>query len=209
MIEVAVELPHGEVEFAADLADGFLDDLGIPILVVGAVPLDELAHLAEELFLLLDELNPVAGLMEAGVAGITVKHLVLVVAFRAEADLAVRLEEALQFLDFGVALLPELLFHVQLFNHRYLQGVFQHLLGFVGMPSLEVQQHFSHPQLFLDFTDFLLDVRKLTLRSAHTLHHLGPVGLIALVGALQLQPPQLHFLVNFVLVLQADHVVVQ
>lgn len=209
MIEVAVELPHWEVELAADLADGFLDDFGISLFVVGAMPLDELAHLAKELFLLLNELNTVAGLMEASVAGIAVQHLILIVAFGAEADLAVSFEETLQLLDFSVALLPEFLFHVQLFDHCYLQSILQHLLCLVGMPSLEIQQHFSHPQLFFYLRDFLLNMRELTLWSAHAAQHLIPVGLVALIGTIQLKSPQFHFFIDLVLVLQADHIVVQ
>lgn len=69
---MTVELPHGEVEFAANLTNGFLDDSSIAFFVVATVPLDELAHLAKEFFLLLDELYAVACLVEAGVAGITV-----------------------------------------------------------------------------------------------------------------------------------------
>lgn len=171
------------------MADGFLDDFGVSLFVVGAVAFDELAHLAKELFLLLDKLNTVAGLMKAGVAGVTVKHLILIVALCAEADLTVSFEEALQFLYFGVAFLPEFFLHVQLFDHCYLQSILQHLLCFVGMTSFEIQQHFSHPQLFLYLSDFLLNMSELATRSAHARQHLVPVGLVALISTIQLQSP--------------------
>lgn len=94
------------------MADGLLDDFGVSLFIVGAVPLDELAHLTEELLLLLDELNTVASLVEASIAGITIKNLILIVALGAEADFAISFEETFQFLNFSVSLLLEFLFHV-------------------------------------------------------------------------------------------------
>lgn len=52
-------------------------------------------------------------------------------------------------------------------------------------------------------------MRELTLWSAHAAQHLIPVGLVALIGTIQLKSPQFHFFIDFVFILKANHIVVQ
>ena len=90
MVEVALELAHGEVEFAADLAAGFARGaLALPLLQ--GQSFQKLAHLAEVLAFA-QVFHPVARLVEACIALIAVHHSVFVVALCAEADFAVRFE---------------------------------------------------------------------------------------------------------------------
>lgn len=75
-IEAIVEIPHNRLEFAANFADGFLDDFDVSLFVFEAVSLDELARLIEKLLLLFYEIHTVASLVEASVAGITIKNVI-------------------------------------------------------------------------------------------------------------------------------------
>jgi hypothetical protein len=67
VVEVAVELPHGEVEFAAYLADRLFDGLRI-IFIRNGMLFDESADFTVELVLRIDDFDPVTGLVEAGIA---------------------------------------------------------------------------------------------------------------------------------------------
>ena len=106
VIEMPLNVFHGEVGLAAYLAGGFAD--------VVVAPSHEGANLAVEL-VLRDLLQAVAGLVETGVAVITVHYEVLGVALGAEAYFAVSLKQSLQLLHFGVGLTPLLLLHTVLF----------------------------------------------------------------------------------------------
>jgi hypothetical protein len=209
VVEVSVELPHWKVEFAADLANGLLYGLGNAVLVVAAVLFDELADLTVELLLLLDEFNSIAGLVEASIAGIAVDNLILVITLGTETDLAISFEKTFQFFYLRIPLLLELVLDVEFFDHCHLKGILKHLLGLIRMASLEVEQDLSHPQLFLDLPDLLIDVGEILLRVDHSIDHLVPILKIEAIGLLQLGIPQFDFLVNFMLVLHVDDIVVQ
>lgn len=143
---MAIDHAHGEVDLTANLAGRFLQ-LHLLLLLLPFILAQEEALIAVEALLLGDGLHSVAGLMEAGVAGVAVKHWILIVAFGAEADLAVGLEEALHLLQTGVALRLLLLLQTDLFYHRHLQRVLQHQLSLIRMTPLEADQYLSHSQL--------------------------------------------------------------
>jgi hypothetical protein len=85
MIEVPVDLLHGEAALLADLAPRFV--LGLCFLVFGA-------GIAEVRLGLGDGSQPIAMLVEAGVTIVAVEHLVAFVVGAAEAYLAVGFELA-------------------------------------------------------------------------------------------------------------------
>jgi hypothetical protein len=213
VVEVACELAHGEVGLAAEEAAGLADDAGGGVVIGGGggggvVPEVE-ADFAVELLVLVDGLDAVAGLVEAGVAGIAVEHLVAVVALGAEADLAVSLEQALQLLQLGPALLPLLLLQAQLLDHRYLQRVLQHALGLVAVAALEAQQHLSHPQLLLDLRNLPLLLLRPPALLPHARSHFPPVLQVGCVVAREFRLPEGDLALDLLSALRVDHVEVQ
>lgn len=76
-----------------------------------------------ELFLFGNGLESVAGLMEAGIAGVTVKYWIFIVTFSTEADLTVCFKKTFHFLKAGVALGFVLLLHADFLYHGYLQCI--------------------------------------------------------------------------------------
>jgi len=143
VVEVAVELSHWEIGFAADLADGFADASGI-LLIQSEVLAQKEADFAEEGLLGLYFGYSVAGLVKTGVAAVAVDHLVVVVALSAEAYFAVSFEQTFELLDFGASLLALLLLDSDLFPVEVLQGLLQHFFSFIAVASFEIEEHFCH-----------------------------------------------------------------
>jgi hypothetical protein len=56
------------------------------------------ANLTEKFLALLNSFNSVASLMETCIAGVTINHLISVIALSTKTDLAVSLKQALHFL---------------------------------------------------------------------------------------------------------------
>jgi hypothetical protein len=92
--------------------------------------------------------------MEAGIAGVAIKHWIFIVAFSAETYFTVGFKQAFQFLETSVFGL-ELPLSADLLYHRHLQCLLQHLFSFVGMAAFEADHNFSHPQLSPQRLDFL------------------------------------------------------
>lgn len=134
VIEVPVELFDGEVGLVAQLACYFL--VVELLLVPAAVAVVDL--------LLGDLLQSVAGQMKAGVAIITVQHLVGVVVEATEADLAVSLKE---FLVVGVVAFGGSN-GLLIFDEAK-----QHVHGLVRVAVLEVLEHCHPHQILLDARD--------------------------------------------------------
>jgi len=92
--------------------------------------------------------------METCIALVAINHSIFVVTFSAEADFAVSLKKVFELLHFRDSLFPLVLLQTHFPYGGNFQCLFQHLISFVSMPLLKVQQNLIHPQLFPDFADF-------------------------------------------------------
>lgn len=93
--------------------------------------------------------------METRITLITVYHPVFIVTFSTEAYFAVSLKKILKLFHFGVSLFSLLFLHTHLPYSCDFQCLLKHLIGFITMSSLEIQQNFIHPQFFSYFADFV------------------------------------------------------
>ena len=206
MIEVSVELPHRKVEIVAQLTARLPDSL---LSAFFLLPFSyEHTDITLKFLILWQCFDGVAALVKAGIAGVAIDDWIFIIAFSAETDLAVSLEQTFQFFETGVFGL-ELAQCTDLFYHRHLKSVQQHLLCLVRKTAFETDQNFSHPQLSSHCLDLCRIYASLRTLSLHSSQHFFPILEIVRVDAVKLCLPKICFLVQLFAVPCCNNIVEQ